>query len=383
MPKSAFLMPQSGQAERLSLTSFGNEDELRSLVEQIPELLDECLSEPVGRWLVVRREMGIPDATAAPDRWAVDLFLLDPRGMPTFVEVKRARDPRARREVIAQMLEYAANGASYLNVTAMRKALQDRADGSSDFRTNFNEVTDENSEGYWQSVEANLTAGHVRLVFVADRIPSELRRLVEFLNEKMPDLQVLALEVHQFKIGDRRVVIGEAIGNTMRSQDTKVRQRGTQPVPTDLGDLLERLEFSDPTLREKLETLFASVEIDATTLKLAPSQFTYGVQSTNGRIQIVGVSRKTIWLALDSLRRAPAFADDQVRRKLLQSLEGIMGRSSSTQNLSGYPSFDLALLSDDDRRTKFGGFLRGLVKDIVGNSTVHLTEPAPQELRAV
>jgi hypothetical protein len=33
--------------------------------------------------------------------------------VPTFVEVKRASDTRARREVVAQMLDYAANGSVF------------------------------------------------------------------------------------------------------------------------------------------------------------------------------------------------------------------------------------------------------------------------------
>lgn len=33
--------------------------------------------------------------------------------MPTFIEVKRASDTRSRREVVAQMLDYAANGSRF------------------------------------------------------------------------------------------------------------------------------------------------------------------------------------------------------------------------------------------------------------------------------
>jgi hypothetical protein len=40
-------------------------------------------------------------------------------------------------------------------------------------------------DAFWRQVDANLRAGRVRMVFVADRIPPELRRIVEFLNEQM------------------------------------------------------------------------------------------------------------------------------------------------------------------------------------------------------
>jgi hypothetical protein len=40
--------------------------------------------------------------------------------VPTLVEVKRSGDTRARREVVAQMLEYAANGPVYWKVELLR-----------------------------------------------------------------------------------------------------------------------------------------------------------------------------------------------------------------------------------------------------------------------
>ncbi len=51
---------------------------------------------------------------------------------------------------------------------------------------------------YWKLVDTNLKAGRVRLVFVADSIPPELRRVVEFLNSQMNPAEVLAIEIKQF-----------------------------------------------------------------------------------------------------------------------------------------------------------------------------------------
>jgi hypothetical protein len=39
----------------------------------------------------------------------------------------------------------------------------------------------------------------MRMLFGADRIPAELRRIVEFLNEQMDPAEVLALELSQFR----------------------------------------------------------------------------------------------------------------------------------------------------------------------------------------
>jgi hypothetical protein len=310
--------------------------------------------------------MGIPDAPSASDRWAVDLFLLDGEGVPTFVEVKRAKDPRTRREVIAQMLEYAANGSVYWRTADIRKLLQARSASSSDFLELFNKITDGDSDNYWSSVESKLSAGQVRLVFVADRIPNELRRLVEFLNERMPDVQVLALEVRQFKVGDRRIAVGEAVGNTMRSRDTK----GRQDAPVSLEDWLDKADFSDPTLTGKLASLFSSLGIymNNVVLKPAPSQLTLSVQMPTGRVQVIGANKRWVWLALASLRRSSVYVDESARRTLLEKLEQIMGAPPTKWNLTGYPAFDITFLSNDDRREKFGEVVKSVIKEVSQSS---------------
>jgi hypothetical protein len=377
MPKSVFLIPPSGTPEQLTLADFVDEDELHSLVERVPELLDECLLDAHGGWIVVQREMGIPDAPSASDRWAVDLFLLDSEGVPTFVEVKRSKDPRTRREVIAQMLEYAANGSVYWRTADIRKLLQERSASSSDFLELFNKITDGDSDKYWSSVESKLSAGQVRLVFVADRIPNELRRLVEFLNERMPDVQVLALEVRQFKVGDRRIAVGEAVGNTMRSRDTK----GRQDAPASLEDWLDRAEFADPTLSGKLASLFSSLGMSGVVLKPALSQLTLSVQTPSGRVQVIGANRRWVWLALASLRRSSVYVDEGARRTLLEKLEQIMGAPPTRWNLSGYPAFDITLLGEDDRREKFGEFGKSVIKE-VSHGYVLRTEDHPMDVAA-
>jgi hypothetical protein len=61
----------------------------------------------------VRREAPVPAADDGLGHWSLDHLFLDGDGVPVLVEVKRATDTRARREVIAQMLDYAANGVAY------------------------------------------------------------------------------------------------------------------------------------------------------------------------------------------------------------------------------------------------------------------------------
>lgn len=54
------------------------------------------------------------------------------------------------------------------------------------------------------TVEERLAAGRMRLLFVADRIPLELRAIVEFLNRQMRQTDVYAVELTQYRGGGDR-----------------------------------------------------------------------------------------------------------------------------------------------------------------------------------
>jgi hypothetical protein len=99
------------------------------------------------------------------------------------------------------MLDYAANAVVYWPVETIRTNFESACEAKNiDPKTALIEFlgTDTDQEQFWQKVKTNLRAGKVRLVFVADEIPSELRRIVEFLNEQMDPAEVLAVEIKQY-----------------------------------------------------------------------------------------------------------------------------------------------------------------------------------------
>ena len=50
-------------------------------------------------------------------------------------------------------------------------------------------------------METNLSVGRIRLLFVADALPAELVRIIEFLNEQMNPAEVLGVELRQYTGG--------------------------------------------------------------------------------------------------------------------------------------------------------------------------------------
>jgi hypothetical protein len=131
--------------------------------------------------------MGFADSDAGPDPMEPGPPGVDQHAIPTFVEVKRSSDTRLRREVVGQMLDYAANASAYWDAGLLRSGFESRFDSTEaadDELAAFIEEELEPSE-FWEAVAANLKKRRLRLVFVADRIPAELRSIVEFLNEQL------------------------------------------------------------------------------------------------------------------------------------------------------------------------------------------------------
>ena len=184
---------------------FASEDDLQGLLAKFPALLSGDQVNPTDprKWLLVKREKLVPDEDGGAGRWSLDHLFLDQDGVPTLVEVKRQSDTRIRREVIGQMLDYAANCLVYWPVEGLQADLEEtsKARGVS-MADALTEILGEgtNLEEFWSSVKTNLNAGRVRLLFVADRIPKELRRIIEFLNEQMDPAEVLGLELRQLPV---------------------------------------------------------------------------------------------------------------------------------------------------------------------------------------
>lgn len=231
-----FLLGADGQLERVPYSTYATEAMLQELIANHPELLagDQINREDPPRWLLVTREAGVPDAADTANRWSLDHLLLDHRAIPTFVEVKRSSDTRIRREVVGQMLDYAANATRHWPTDRIRSLAATQYGGIEELDRRVQELLDpapsqEGSvdvEGYWTAVDDNLRSGTLRLLFVADELPRELRRLIEFLNEHMPKIEVLGVEVRHYAGKSLRVLVPRVIGQTERARE------GRAPAPS-------------------------------------------------------------------------------------------------------------------------------------------------------
>lgn len=256
-----FLLKDDGNLQRVPRRHYESEELLQSLIEKHPDLLagDQMAGDEPIRFILVKREAGIPDGDGNSDRWSIDHILLDQFGVPTLVEVKRSSDTRIRREVVGQLLEYAANIDIYWPANKLRSLAVEQHGGVEeldrvilDLLSIDPEANESNAvEAYWLQVEENFRNGRLRLLFVADELPKEVRRIVEFLNSKMRDIEVLGVELRQYVGNELRAMVPRVIGQTEAIRRTKntsnVRTQHTDQnkmissCPVDVQPFISRL----------------------------------------------------------------------------------------------------------------------------------------------
>ena len=195
MAGSIFYVSGDESAVELAETRYNSEDLFQRLIEQHPGILagDQITPEQPRKWIFIKREMGVPAQEGGNDQWFLDHLFIDQDAIPTFVEVKRSTDTRIRREVVAQMLDYAANAAAYWPVERIRKLYEARFEGPDTELLSELEISPDETDSYWEKVDANLRLGKLRLLFVADEIPDRLQRIIEFLNDQMTNTEVLVI----------------------------------------------------------------------------------------------------------------------------------------------------------------------------------------------
>jgi hypothetical protein len=233
----AYRIRPDGSTEPLDRIHVRNEErDLQLLLEKNPDLLagEQIRPEDPCRWLLVGREIAVPDPESGADRWNLDLFFVDQDATPTLVECKRFEDTRSRREVVAQMLDYAANANYYWTrdyLLNLAKEAAERQD--SDLETQLSFVApdwEEGPEDFFQRVEDNLREGQVRMVFFLEESPWQLRSIVEFLNRQMERSEVLLIEARQYEDGELRVVVPSLFGYTEEARRVKRKVSGHSPA---------------------------------------------------------------------------------------------------------------------------------------------------------
>jgi hypothetical protein len=376
MTAGIFLLDSDDRIVEMREEPYESEEVLQRLLASFPQLLagDEFPGEEPRRWVLVTREAGVPDQEGAGGRWSLDHLFLDQGGIPTLVEVKRSSDTRARREVVAQMLDYAANAAVYWPAEQIREWFTATCEEKS---VDPNEVlgalvgsVEFDPEEFWEAVRTNLRAGRLRLVFIADQIPRELQRIIEYLNEQMSDTEVLGVEIRQFRNGDQRTLVPRVIGQTAAAQQAKRVTTSRAPRQWD-----EEMFVADATERiapEEVKVLRDLLDWSATWR----SRLWWGKGKIDGSAVPVldhdgqGYPPITLWsngsveIGFYWLAYHPPFDDPAARHEFRRRLNQISGVDLTEDVIGRRPNIRVSRLRPPESLAAFKAAVEWLVAEV-------------------
>ena len=216
-------------------------------------------------------------------------------------------------------------------------------------------------DAFWQAVKTNLQAGKIRLLFVADEIPSELRRVVEFLNQQMDAAEVLAIEVRQYVGQGLKTLVPRVMGQTAEAERKK-------------GISSSRRPWDESSFFVELDAQrgHKSVEVARKMLDWAGKQATrvnWGQGSKMGSfVPILEHKRRdhqlfAIWtygtleVYFEHYQKKPPFDSLEKRSEFLHRLNEVPSIQIPSDALAGRPSIRLDVLTEP---AMLDGFLAAL-----------------------
>jgi hypothetical protein len=364
-----FLIQDNDNLIEMEERPYPSEDHLQKLLAKYPNLLtgDQIDSESPRHWLLIQREAALPSEENGTDRWSVDHLFLDQDAIPTLVEVKRSSDTRIRREVIGQMLDYAANAAVYWSVEDIKKKFERTCN---DQKINPQERLqefigpEEEQETFWANAERNLQESRIRMLFVADVIPPELRRVTEFLNKQMKPAEVLAIEIKQYIGQNAKTLVSRVIGQTAE------KKAATEKKQWDEASFFQ-------SLTEKSGS--EDAEVAGKILKWARDgmlKIKWGEGSVHGMFQPLidhnGSIHHTIsvWnygkmqIEFAYSKREPPFDNEAKRQEFRERLNRIQNVSIPTDKIGGEPPIELSIFHDDAKLKQLLEILDWVIQEI-------------------
>ena len=263
-----------------------NENDFQRLIKKYPDLIPGDLidNDNPRKWLVVGREIN-----------NIDVFLLDQDGMPTIVEVKKIDNDEIHRSVIAQLFDY---GSKLFSKTIAQIRVDIDKYSPTDLET-FLDNNDIEEEEFLEKLKMNIKEENMRLIVVSDGIPRNLQNIVEFLNNEMESIEVLAVEIKQYTDDQdgTKIFVPRLVGH---SRDTTVfepelREETLYENLDDVGALFYRelLQFANENNFEPKWTktgFFLTVPIEEEYVKILhcySDKYSFGQSIFSTNISII------------------------------------------------------------------------------------------------
>ena len=215
------ILVRAGQANSVLRSSkFVAEQDLEEILRDCPELLcdDDQEQRPnIHRIAFVARQVRLPEAGI------LDLLFVTADGLPVAVEVKLGRNAESRRQVIAQVMDYASDltglTVDELDILVAGRLEQALYALTVDGDTSFDVL--------WGNVGANLRAGKAKLIVAVDESTPSLERIFHFLTRASNlDVDLIAVQSYDSQVG--RIVVPRRRVSSRIEQNPPSAVEGTE-----------------------------------------------------------------------------------------------------------------------------------------------------------
>ena len=187
---------------------YKDEDELQELIFKHPELVGEENSELTSIMREVSTHAG-----------RIDVLDIAENGIITIVEVKLARNPQSRREVLAQIFDYISELSSY-SYYELNDATNGALEKTISSFDNYAELP--------RLIEDNLKNGIVRLIIAVDESNDGLKRLAEFV-ARHTDFRIDLVEVKKYLNGENYFYGSNMVVQSSYQTAAERSSRGSNP----------------------------------------------------------------------------------------------------------------------------------------------------------
>jgi hypothetical protein len=186
-----------------------------------------------------------------------DVVAVDEDGALTVVECKLAANQEARREIVGQVFDYAAQ-LSKMPIE--------------EFEARWNKRTGTPLFGADEAparatLAANLAEGRFRMVLAVDQVNSTLRSIVEFISSALrPETSLVVVEYQRWQNGSQEFLVPQMYGHDLQPIESI-------PVPTratrtwTLDEYLSWVRVNDPSALQAAEAIVSTQEALGSTYK--------------------------------------------------------------------------------------------------------------------
>lgn len=310
---------------------------------------------------------------------AEDLLYVDETGLLTLVETKLRRNQEARREVVGQVLEYAAQTAAWSPNDFEAKAQQflARQDCPREYqgltleqalRQFWGETNPSLAESFsyldfLDQVSENLADGRIRLIIAIDEPPPVLLKTVEFVNRFSQHFDIYLIQLKRFydSAREQNIFVPALFGQVPRSTPSR-------PA----GRIWDRESF----LQQATERNRENVPVLESLIDLAEGQhaiiwgrgaknatFTFGFIAPNGKSvpAFYAMSKGAVGLDFASLSKA---VDDRTIATYRDSLALAREIPPEAISTNKWKEFDVLKLASEDAWNAFKGAVLALKQSI-------------------